>query len=116
MRSTLMSDEPLLQVRDLTVDFRLDRQVVPAVRSITLDLKPGETVGLVGESGSGQSVTARSIMQLLPRNAHLGKASRIVFKGQRLEQIGEQALQRLRGSRIAMIFQEPMPSLNPIYR
>ncbi len=116
MRSTPMSDEPLLQVRDLAVDFRVDRQLVPAVRSVSLDLRRGETLGLVGESGSGKSVTARGIMQLLPRNARLGKSSRIEFNGERLDQMSEPALQRLRGNRVAMIFQEPMTSLNPIYR
>ena len=111
-----MPTEPLLSVEELSVSFHLDRGVIDAVRGVSFDIELGETLGLVGESGSGKSVTARSIMQLLPGTARLGKETAIRFKGERLDVQGERALQRLRGDRLGMIFQEPMTSLNPIFR
>jgi len=111
-----MADAPLLDVRDLAVSFRLDRSTVEAVRGVSFDLSRGETLGLVGESGCGKSVTARSIMQLLPNTARLGRESRISFAGARLDGMADRDLQRLRGNRMGMIFQEPMTSLNPLYR
>src|SRR5450432_1499125 len=111
-----MPTDPLLSVENLSVRFHLDRGVIDAVRGVTFDIKLGETLGLVGESGSGKSVTARSIMQLLPSTARLGKETAIRFKGARLDGLNDRALQRLRGDRLGMIFQEPMMSLNPIYK
>ncbi len=106
----------LLTVDDLSVRFTLDRTAIDAVRGTSFSLRRGETLGLVGESGSGKSVTARAVMGLLPRNARLGPDTRITFQGRRLDRLSEPDLQRLRGDRLAMIFQEPMTSLNPIYR
>ncbi len=111
-----MPTEPLLSVEELSVRFHLDRGVIDAVRGVSFDIELGETLGLVGESGSGKSVTARSIMQLLPSTARLGDETAIRFKGERLDGQGERALQRLRGDRLGMIFQEPMMSLNPIFK
>ncbi|MGA3306523.1 MAG: ABC transporter ATP-binding protein [Stellaceae bacterium] len=106
----------LLEVRDLSVGFAVAGQNVAAVKGISFSLDKGETVALVGESGSGKSVTALSILQLLPYPpASHGKGSSIVFNGQELVGAKESVLQRIRGNRIAMVFQEPMTSLNPLH-
>jgi microcin C transport system ATP-binding protein len=107
-----MADSPLLSVKDLTVDFGSIR----AVRGISFDIEKGETVALVGESGSGKSVTALSILQLLPYPpASHGPGSSIKFDGQEMVGTGEAILRHIRGNRIAMVFQEPMTSLNPLH-
>ncbi len=86
------------------------------MKGVSFELDKGETVALVGESGSGKSVTALSILQLLPYPpASHGPGSSIVFDGQELVGAKEKALQRIRGDRIAMVFQEPMTSLNPLH-
>ncbi|HEY5896023.1 MAG TPA: dipeptide ABC transporter ATP-binding protein [Burkholderiales bacterium] len=107
----------LLEVRDLSVQFRIDEATtLAAVKGISFDVPERSSVALVGESGSGKSVTALSIMGLLPKeNASVGAASRIVFKGRNLLEAGRREMQRLRGAEIAMIFQEPMSSLNPVF-
>ncbi len=102
----------LLAIKNLTVDFGTAR----AVRGISFDIEKGETVALVGESGSGKSVTALSILQLLPYPpASHGPGSSITFDGQELVGASEAALRHIRGNRIAMVFQEPMTSLNPLH-
>ncbi|MBV1703554.1 MAG: ABC transporter ATP-binding protein [Hyphomicrobiales bacterium] len=106
---------PLIEARNLTVSFKVDGATVEAVRDATFQLGRGETVAIVGESGSGKSVTARAVMGLLGRNARVGTASRVLFEGRDLLPLGAEARRRLRGSRMAMIFQEPMSSLNPVY-
>jgi microcin C transport system ATP-binding protein len=106
----------LLSIRDLSVTFETPGHRVEAVRGVSLDLARGETMALVGESGSGKSVTALSILQLLPYPlAHHGSASRILFEGEQLVGASPQVLRRIRGNRIAMVFQEPMSSLNPLH-
>jgi peptide/nickel transport system ATP-binding protein len=108
---------PLLEVRDLVVDFRVDEATtLRAVRGVSFEVAANRTVALVGESGSGKSVTALAIMGLLPReNARLGAGSRVVYQGRDLQALPESEMRRLRGRGIAMIFQEPMSSLNPVY-
>jgi microcin C transport system ATP-binding protein len=106
---------PLLQIRDLSVSFDMPAGEVEAVRHVSFDIDNGETVGLVGESGSGKSVTALSILQLLPYPRARHPSGSIVFQGQELLGATEPALRRVRGNRIAMIFQEPMTSLNPLH-
>jgi len=107
----------LLEIRDLSIRFRLDEATtVDAVKGISFDVPVRSTVALVGESGSGKSVTALSVMGLLPpENSSLGPASRILYRGQDLLRASASDLQRLRGKEIAMIFQEPMTSLNPVF-
>jgi microcin C transport system ATP-binding protein len=110
-----MAPPPLLTIRDLSVSFDTPGGEVRAVRGVSLDIAKGETVGLVGESGSGKSVTALSILQLLPYPVARHPAGSIVFQGRELLGAGEATLRHVRGNRIAMIFQEPMTSLNPLH-
>jgi microcin C transport system ATP-binding protein len=108
--------DPLLAVRDLSVTFVSGGDTVEAVKGVSFDIHRGETLALVGESGSGKSVTALSILQLLPYpTAKHGAGSSIVFDGNEMIGAGPALLQRVRGGRIAMIFQEPMTSLNPLH-
>jgi microcin C transport system ATP-binding protein len=110
-----MGATPILTVRDLSVSFDTPGGEVKAVRGVSLDIAKGETVGLVGESGSGKSVTALSILQLLPYPTARHPSGSIVFQGRELLGAGEATLRQVRGDRIAMIFQEPMTSLNPLH-
>ena len=105
---------PLLQVRDLTVEFHSRAGVNYAVNGVSFDLNAGETLGIVGESGSGKSVTCSTLMGLLPSPpARIGKDSRAWFDGIDLLHAPEKEHARLRGKRISMIFQDPMTCLNP---
>jgi microcin C transport system ATP-binding protein len=107
--------EPLLSVRDLSVTFDTPDGSIEAVRHISFDIGRGETVALVGESGSGKSVTALSIVQLLPYPPARHPGGSITFQGEQMIGAKESVLRRVRGNRIAMIFQEPMTSLNPLH-
>ena len=106
---------PLLQIRDLSVSFATPAHTVEAVRHISFDIDEGETVALVGESGSGKSVTALSILQLLPYPLARHPSGSIRFRGQEMVGAKESLVRQVRGDRIAMIFQEPMTSLNPLH-
>jgi microcin C transport system ATP-binding protein len=106
---------PLLEVRDLSVSFAVEGGEVEAVRHVSFTIERGESVALVGESGSGKSVTALSIMQLLPYPVARHPGGSVRFQGQELVGAPERVMQRFRGDRIAMIFQEPMTSLNPLH-
>src|SRR5215831_15752067 len=106
----------LLKVSDLSVTFTVGKSRVEAVRGVSFDLDKGETLAIVGESGSGKSVTALSIMQLLPYPmASHGPGSSICFEGIEMVRAGEATLRDIRGNRIAIVFQEPMTSLNPLH-
>ncbi|MGH3493805.1 MAG: ATP-binding cassette domain-containing protein, partial [Sciscionella sp.] len=105
--------EPVLRVADLQVRFPTDDGAVEAVRGVSLQLRRGEAVAIVGESGSGKSVTSMAIMGLLPKSARVSGS--VTFRGAELLGESEKGLSRVRGSRIAMIFQDPMTSLNPVY-
>lgn len=104
--------ENILEVKDLHISFDTYAGKVQAIRGVNFNLKPGETLAIVGESGSGKSVTSRSIMRLLANNANIEQGE-ILFKGEDLVKKSEKQMQKLRGSEIAMIFQDPMTSLNP---
>jgi len=104
----------LLEIRDLRTQFLTRGGVVRAVDGVSWDVREGETVALVGESGCGKSVTALSIMRLVAAPAGRIVGGQILFKGRDLLTLGEEAMRRIRGREIAMIFQEPMTSLNPV--
>jgi len=107
---------PLLTVSDFSVTFQTGKDdLFEAVKGVSLDLYRGETLALVGESGSGKSVTALSILRLLASNADYGDHSSIIYGGKNLLRMAEKDLRKVRGNRIAMIFQEPMTSLNPLH-
>ncbi|MCU1370632.1 MAG: oligopeptide/dipeptide transporter, ATPase subunit [Ilumatobacteraceae bacterium] len=105
---------PILEVQGLTVDFRTDDGEVHAVRGVDFAVSAGEVLAIVGESGSGKSVTAMSILKLLPPSAHVqGKVS---WRGEDLLQVSDERMRKVRGAEIAMIFQDPLTALNPVYR
>ena len=107
------STDTALSVKNLSVDFPTDDGVVHAVRDISFDLAAGEVLGVVGESGSGKSVSSMAIMGLLPKNAKISGS--VQFDDTNLVALPEKQLRRVRGNGIAMIFQDPMTSLNPVY-
>jgi microcin C transport system ATP-binding protein len=114
---TPAKDGALLQVRNLDVSFQVEGRDVPAVRAVSFDIDRGETLALVGESGSGKSVSALSVLQLLPYPvARHSSGSSVRFRGEELVGATEPKLRDVRGDEIAMIFQEPMTSLNPLHR
>jgi len=105
--------QPLLQVRNLTTRFKTERGRLTAVDQVSLDVESGETVAIVGESGSGKSVTALSIMRLIPSPPGRIDSGEVIFEGQDLLKLDDTGIRAIRGNKIAMIFQEPMSSLNP---
>jgi peptide/nickel transport system ATP-binding protein len=105
---------PLLSVRDLRTSFFTSDGQVRAVDGVTFDIEDGRTVGLVGESGCGKSVTALSIIQLLPKGTGRIVGGEVQFEGKNLVSLQEWEIRRIRGNEISMIFQEPMTSLNPV--
>ena len=109
-----MSEGPLLAVEHLTTGFDVDGRFLPAVIDISFAVSAGETLGLVGESGSGKSLTAFSIMRLVERPGRI-EAGRVVYKGRDLRGLTEREMQDVRGGEIALIFQEPMTALNPVF-
>jgi oligopeptide/dipeptide ABC transporter ATP-binding protein len=110
-----MAEEPMLRVEHLTTVFDAAGGSVTAVDDVTFEIRTGETLGLVGESGSGKSVTALSIMRLVQPPGRIA-AGRVVFKSRDLLTFDERAMQRVRGAEIALVFQEPMTALNPVFR
>jgi peptide/nickel transport system ATP-binding protein len=107
--------DTLIEVRDLRVAFRMGAERHEAVRGISFDVPANSTVALVGESGSGKSVSAMSMVRLLPDNAIVGADSKIFYQGRDLLQLPREAMRRLRGKDISVVFQEPMSSLNPVF-
>ena len=109
-----MADK-ILEVKDLKLSFKTQYGILQAIRGVSFDLYKGETLAIVGESGSGKSVTARSIMGLLAPNAIYEDGS-IMYQNQDIMQLPEEDFHQIRGTKISMIFQDPMSSLNPIMR
>jgi oligopeptide/dipeptide ABC transporter ATP-binding protein len=107
--------ETVLEVRNLTTHFKTPEGVVKAVDGVSFELHAGETLGIVGESGSGKSVTALSVMRLVPRPGQIVKGE-VRLKNRDLTSLTEAEMQEIRGVSIAMIFQDPMTSLNPVFR
>ena len=107
--------DPVLSVRDLSVDFHTATGVVHAVDNVSYDLRPGETLAVVGESGCGKTVTSLAVLGLVPQPAGRIVSGEILFDGNDLLRASPRALRRLRGSEISMIFQDPQSSLNPVF-
>lgn len=106
--------EKLLEVKDLEVIYQTDLEVVHAVNGVSFSLNKGETLGIVGETGAGKTTTALSILRLLPDRTARIQGGSIQFKGEDLLSFSEKQMQSIRGSEIAMVFQDPMTSLNPV--
>lgn len=108
-------DDALLKIKNLEVEFHTVEGIHKAVRKVSYDVRPGEALGVVGESGSGKSVTALSIMQLIQSPPGKITGGKILFEDKDLLSLSKEEMNHIRGNEIAMIFQEPMTSLNPIH-
>ncbi|MBR5637078.1 MAG: ABC transporter ATP-binding protein, partial [Pseudobutyrivibrio sp.] len=104
----------VLEVKDLHTSFFTDAGEVKAVNGVSFNLEPGKTLGIVGESGSGKSVTAYSIMQILAQTGRI-TSGEVLFKGDDITKYSEREMQKFRGSKCSIIFQDPMTSLNPVF-
>lgn len=113
--STADSPQPLLRMDDVKISFQSSTGVVEAVRGVSFDIYPGESVAIVGESGSGKSTTAMSILGLLPENGSVTGGS-IIFDGQTINEMSEKQIQKIRGSKIGLVPQDPMSNLNPVWK
>lgn len=107
--------DPLLSVRDFRLEFDTFDGVYQAIDGISFDVAPGESIGIVGETGCGKSVTAKSIMGLLPSPPARVRGGEILFNGEDMLTVGEERMRQIRGNDIAMIFQDPMTYLNPVF-
>lgn len=105
----------LLEIKDLEIQYKTDKATVRAVNGITLELDKGETIGLVGETGAGKTTTALSILRLLPEVTARVPKGEIYFDGRDILKLTEEEMRSIRGDKIAMIFQDPMTALNPVY-
>ena len=106
--------EKLLEIKNLAVEYRADEATIYAVNGVNLSLEKGEAMGLVGETGAGKTTIAKSIMRILPpAQAHI-TSGEIIYEGQNLLELKEKEMQKVRGNKIAMIFQDPMTALNPV--
>lgn len=105
----------ILSIKNLRTYFHTDDGIAKAVDGVSFDLKEGETLGIVGESGCGKSVTALSILRLLPKDVGIIEGGEILFEGRDIVKMSDKEIRTLRGNKISMIFQEPMTSLNPAY-
>jgi len=110
-----MSDQQLLSIENLVVEYRTDNGIVQAVNDVSLTLNEGETLGLVGETGAGKTTIARSIMRILPEPSAKVRGGAILFQGRNVFELRESDMRKLRGNRISMIFQDPMTALNPVF-
>ncbi|MDB5562357.1 MAG: transporter ATP-binding protein, partial [Hyphomicrobiales bacterium] len=112
---TMSHERHLLEVKNLSVNFHTGQGDVQAVRDVSFHVDRGETLAILGESGSGKSVSAAAIMDLIDSPPGRISSGEILFDGQDLLKIGEEARRRINGRRIAMIFQDPLAALNPVY-
>jgi oligopeptide/dipeptide ABC transporter ATP-binding protein len=110
-----MMTEPVLEVRDLVVNFSTPDGIVNAVNGVSYDVHPGETLGVVGESGSGKSVTVMSILRLIPQPPGRIAEGQVLLEGTDLLDVSDRQMREIRGRDIAMVFQDPMTSLNPVF-
>ena len=106
----------VIDAQKVGVSFAVDGGMIEAVRNVSFRLHRGQTIALVGESGSGKSVTARAVMRLLSKRAVVSDATAITYNGKDMAHLSNEAMRKLRGDRISMIFQEPMNSLNPLHK
>ena len=107
-------EEKLLEIKDLSVEYTTDEDIVKAVNHVSLTLNKGETIGLVGETGAGKTTLALSLMRLLPKVSGRITGGEIMFNGEDLVKADEEDMRKVRGEKISMIFQDPMTSLNPV--
>ena len=106
--------ESLLKIENLTVEYHANREIVHAVTDVNLEIKKGESLGLVGETGAGKTTTALSILRLLPNRTAKILSGKTIFQERNLQELTEEEMRAVRGSGISMIFQDPMTSLNPV--
>ena len=106
--------EELIRIENLTVQYETDDAVVHALNAVSLFMRKGETLGLVGETGAGKTTLARSILRLIPSPPGVIKSGKIFFDGMDLLSLSENQMRAIRGNSISMIFQDPMTSLNPV--
>lgn len=111
----MKEQDTLLKVEDLQVDFLIGKQRLTAVHDIRFSVRKGHTLAIVGESGCGKSVTATSVMRLLPKQTSVIAGGKILLNGKDLLQMTEKEMRKVRGRQISMIFQDPMTALNPVY-
>jgi len=107
--------DPILTVRHLTTRLQMGDQAIAVVDDLSFDLFPGKTLAVVGESGCGKSLTALSLMRILPQPPALPSTGEVLYKGRNLLTLSEKEMRAIRGGRIAMIFQDPASALNPVY-
>ncbi len=105
----------LLEVKNLKIEFFIDEGFFPAVNKVDLNVKNGEVLAIIGESGCGKSITSLSILNLLPTVALISNDSEVIFKGRDISKISEDEIGKIRGKEIGMVFQEPMTSINPVF-
>ena len=111
-----MSQEKLLEIKGLVVEYHTDDEVVHAVNGVDLQIDHGESVALVGETGAGKTSIAKAILRILPQRQTRIPAGQIFLDGQEINQLEEREMRKIRGNKVAMIFQDPMTSLNPVER
>ena len=106
---------PVLSVRDLKVEFPTRRGTLTAINDISFDIAPGEVLGVVGESGAGKSITGTAVIGLIEPPGRIA-GGQVLLKGQRIDNLPAEAMRKIRGKRIGMVFQDPLTSMNPLYR
>lgn len=110
------AEKQILSVRDLVVEYTSDREIVQAVNGVSFDLNYGKTLGLVGETGAGKTTIAKSILRILPEPQARVRSGQILLDGEDLLTLDNEQMRKIRGKRIAMVFQDPMTALNPVIR